>query len=161
MDWVMILRWAHVLGATVLMGTGAGIAFFMVMAQRSKDPALIAHVAGIVVIADTLFTATAAITQPITGVLLAWATGWPVFDGWVFLGILLYVWVGLFWLPVVWIQIRLRDLARDAAKAGQALPPAYHRLFRIWLACGWPAFMAMLALFWVMLAKPDIIWPWS
>lgn len=86
-DPAMLLRLAHILGATVLMGTGAGIAFFMVMAQRSKDPTLIAHVAGIVVLADMLFTATAAIAQPITGVLLAWELGWSLTEPWLITGI--------------------------------------------------------------------------
>lgn len=156
MEWELLLRWAHVLGAMVLLGTGAGIAFFMVVSQRSRDPVLIAHVAGIVVLADTVFTASAAILQPISGVLLARATGWDLTEGWILLSAGLYVFVGVFWLPVVWIQIRLRDLARSAARAEEALPEAYHRLYRIWFLCGFPAFVAMLALVWVMLARPAI-----
>lgn len=155
-DWALALRWAHILGATVLMGTGAGIAFFNVMAQRSRDPALIAHVAGIVVIADMMFTATAAVAQPITGTLLAWELGWSLREPWLVTGIGLYLFVGAFWLPVVWIQIRLRDLARVAARDGTALPAQYHRLYRVWFAFGWPAFMAMLAIFWVMIARPEL-----
>ncbi|WP_424942308.1 DUF2269 family protein [Aliiroseovarius crassostreae] len=155
-EWALFLRWAHVLGAAVLMGTGAGIAFFMVMAQRSRDPALIAHVAGIVVVADMVFTTTAAVLQPITGTLLAWELGWSLREPWLLVGIGLYLFVGVFWLPVVWIQIRLRDLARGAARDGADLPEQYHRLYRIWFAFGWPAFAAMLAIFWVMNARPDL-----
>lgn len=154
MSWEL-LRLAHVLGAMVLMGTGAGIAFFMVMAQRSRDAALIAHVAGIVVIADTVFTATAAALQPVTGWLLAREAGWSLSDGWLTAAIGLYVVVGAFWLPVVWIQIRLRDLAREAAAREGPPPPAYHRLYRIWFLCGFPAFAAMLALIWLMLTRPS------
>lgn len=156
MEWLLILRWVHVLGATVLMGTGAGIAFFMVMAHRSRDPALIAHVAGTVVIADTLFTAAAAIVQPITGVLLALETGWDLTESWILTAIGLYIVVGAFWLPVVWIQIQLRDLARVAAVTNAPLPPRYHCLYRIWFAFGFPAFTAMLAIFWMMIARPEI-----
>lgn len=155
MDWDLALRLAHIMGAVVLMGTGAGIAFFMVMSQRSRDPKLIAHVAGIVVLADMVFTATAAIAQPITGILLALSLGWSLWESWIVVGIGLYLFVGVFWLPVVWIQIRLRDLAQQADQQGTALPDEYHRLYRIWFACGWPAFAAMIALFWVMLARPD------
>ncbi len=151
-----ILLYLHVLGATVLLGTGAGIAFFMVVSHRSKDPALVAHVAGIVVLADTLFTATAAIAQPVTGYLLARTVGWPVFDGWVGLSLLLYIVVGAFWLPVVWIQIRMRNLAIAARDAEEALPDAYFALFRIWFACGFPAFGAVLAIVWLMVTKPAI-----
>ncbi|MEM7752498.1 MAG: DUF2269 domain-containing protein, partial [Pseudomonadota bacterium] len=125
-----ILLYLHVIGATVLLGTGAGIAFFMLMSHRSGDPAPIAHVSGIVVIADMLFTATAAIGQPITGYFLARSAGWPVFEGWVGLSLLLYMVVGAFWLPVVWIQTRMRNLARQARDDGMQLPPRYHRLFR-------------------------------
>lgn len=151
-----LYRFAHVIGACVLLGTGAGIAFFMLMAHRTRNAALIAYVASIVVIADTIFTATAAIAQPVTGLLLAHAVGWPLSEGWIVLSIALYVFVGCFWLPVVWIQIRMRDLAREAAATDAPLPPRYDRLFRIWFAFGFPAFAAMLAIIWLMLARPAI-----
>jgi uncharacterized membrane protein len=151
-----LLRYAHVIGACVLLGTGAGIAFFMVMSNRSQDPALIAHVAGIVVLADTVFTATTAILQPITGYFLAQEVGWPLLDGWIFLSLCLYVIVGVFWLPVVWIQIKMRRLAREAAQAGAALPDAYHQLYRVWFISGFPAFLAVLAIVWLMLTRPEL-----
>jgi uncharacterized membrane protein len=156
---VEILQWLHLIGATVLLGTGAGIAFFMLMAHRTDDPHLIAHVGTTVIVADTVFTATAVIAQPITGVLLARETGWALTEGWIVVSIALYVLTGLFWLPVVWIQIRMRDLARNAAKTATGLPSEYHRLFRIWFACGIPAFLAVLAIFWLMSTRPGIdIW---
>ncbi len=154
-----VLLFLHVIGATVLLGTGAGIAFFMLISNRSDEPALIAHVAGIVVLADTVFTATAALFQPVTGYFLARAAGWPLLEGWVALSLILYVIVGAFWLPVVWIQIRLRDMAREARDKGMPLPPAYRRLYRIWIACGFPAFTAVLAILWLMLMKPASVWP--
>lgn len=156
MEYDLILRWLHVLGACTLLGTGAGIAFFMVMAHRSADPRIIAHTAGVVVLADLLFTTTAVVVQPVTGALLAHALGWSLWEGWILLSLGLYFLTGLFWLPVVWIQIRLRNLARAAATTGAALPATYHRLFRIWFACGFPAFAAVLAIVWLMLARPDI-----
>jgi len=151
-----LLRFLHVIGAAILFGTGLGIAFFMVMAHRTGDAAKIAHVVGTVVVADTVFTATAVVIQPITGVLLAREIGWPLTEGWIVLSIALYVVTGLFWLPVVFIQIRLRDIARDAALSGSSLPEAYRRLYRIWFACGFPAFFAVLGIFWLMLARPAI-----
>ncbi|WP_264212688.1 DUF2269 family protein [Leisingera thetidis] len=159
MDPDLILRWLHVVGACVLLGTGAGIAFFMLMAHRTRDPNLIAHTAGVVVLGDLLFTTAAVIVQPVTGGVLAWRLGWPLSEGWLSLSLLLYVLTGAFWLPVVWIQLRLRDLARAAAEAGKALPERYHRLFAIWFACGIPAFAAVLAIVWLMLARPDLgVW---
>ncbi len=154
MQWLFLLRWLHVIGACVLLGTGAGIAFFMLRAQRTADARIIAHVAGTVVIADWLFTATAVVLQPITGILLARALGWPLSEGWIAVSLLLYLLVGAFWLPVVWIQHRLRDLARTAAAQGGALPPEYHRLYRLWFLSGFPAFAGVLAILWLMIARP-------
>lgn len=156
MDLVLLLRWLHVLGATVLLGTGAGIAFFMLMARRTGRPELIAHVAGTVVVADLVFTATAVIAQPVTGAILAHLTGWRLTEGWIMLSLGLYVLTGLCWLPVVWIQLQLRDLARASAAAGELLPAGFERLYRLWFALGIPAFAAVLAIAWLMLARPAI-----
>lgn len=153
---LQVLLFVHVIGAAVLLGTGAGIAFFMVIAHRSRDPALIAHVAGIVVLADWVFIATAAALQPVTGILLARATGWPLTEGWVALSLGLYAMVGAFWLPVVWMQARMRRLAEAARDAGTPLPRAYHRLYSLWFAFGFPAFAGVLAILWLMLTKPAL-----
>ena len=156
MQWVELLRWAHVIGASLLLGTGLGTAFFMYSTHRTGKPALIAHVAETVVVADWLFTATAVVVQPITGFALALLIGWPVTEGWIVLSLVLYAIAGVFWLPVVWIQIRLRDLARAAAAANEPLPERYQHLFRIWFAFGWPAFIAVLVILWLMTSKPNI-----
>jgi uncharacterized membrane protein len=151
-----LLKYLHIIGATVLLGTGAGIAFFMLLAHLTNNAVVIAGVARIVVVADFLFTASAVVVQPITGWLLAREVGYSLWDGWVLLSIVLYVVTGLFWLPVVWMQARMRDLARAAADQGTALPPAYYRLFRWWFAFGFPAFAAVLAIFWLMITRPEI-----
>lgn len=154
MHWVDLLRWLHVIGATVLLGTGAGIAFFMLMAHRTRDPALIAHTASVVVIADMVFTASAVIVQPITGYLLMRQIGWPMDQGWIVVSLVLYVITGICWLPVVWIQLRMRDLARESLRRGQPLPANYERLYRQWFVLGIPAFISVLAILWLMVAKP-------
>jgi uncharacterized membrane protein len=146
----------HILGATVLFGTGLGIAFFMWQAHRTGDAGAIAATARIVVVADFCFTLPAVIVQPATGVWLALDLGYPILDGWLLVAILLYVFVGACWLPVVWIQMRLRRLAEQAHHAGSALPGAYYRLFRIWFALGWPAFLSVIAIFFLMIAKPAL-----
>ena len=151
-----VLKWLHVIGATVLLGTGAGIAFFMLMAHRTGDVRVIAGVARIVVTADYVFTATAVAAQPVTGVLLARWVGYPLTEGWILASIALYLLTGAFWLPVVWMQSRMRNLAVAADSAGEALPAEYHRLFRLWFAFGFPAFTAVLAIFWLMIARPEI-----
>lgn len=152
----LVLKFLHLLGAVVLIGTGAGIAFFMVMAHFTGHATKIAGVARIVVTADFLFTASAVIVQPITGVLLAREVGYPLTEGWIVLSIILYLLIGVFWLPVVVMQMRMRDLAEAADAAGAPLPRAYHRLFWAWFAFGFPAFGAILGILWLMIARPEI-----
>jgi uncharacterized membrane protein len=156
MDLYVILKIAHVIGACVLFGTGLGIAFFMWMANRTSEPAIIAATARIVVIADTIFTATAAVAQPVTGAALATMAGISLLSPWSASSLALYILVGACWLPVVWIQIRLRDLAAGVRDAGEPLPAQYHRLFRIWFILGWPAFAGVIAIFVLMIAKPPL-----
>ncbi|HZP78739.1 MAG TPA: DUF2269 domain-containing protein [Pseudolabrys sp.] len=150
----LLLKFLHVLGAIVLLGTGAGIAFFMLMAHRSGDAAHIAKTAATVVLADVLFTTTAVVVQPLSGALLAREVGLPLTQGWLLGSIALYLIASAFWLPAVWLQIRMRDLAADAASHGNALPEGYRRLFRLWFVFGFPGFGAVIAILWLMIAKP-------
>ena len=153
MEILTLVRMAHIIGATVLLGTGAGIAFFMVMAHRTRDPKIIAHTASIVVVADWIFTTSAVVVQPLTGMLLAHLIGWSLGEQWIVLSLGLYVLVGVFWLPVVWIQHKLRDLARHSVATQSALPAQYFRLYRIWFFCGFPAFFAVMTIIWLMIAR--------
>ena len=82
--------------------------------------------------------------------------GYALDESWIVLSVLLYLVTGAFWLPVVWMQMRMRDLADAAAREGAPLPEAYHRLFRLWFASGFPAFAAVLGIFWLMMAKPQM-----
>lgn len=151
-----VLKYLHLVGAAVLLGTGSGIAFFMLAAHLGGKPSVIAGVARIVVIADFIFTATAVIAQPITGSLLVLHVGYSFWEGWIVWSMVLYVITGALWLPVVWMQMRLRDLASIASAKGSPLPPEYHRIFWLWFAFGIPAFMAVAAILWLMLAKPQL-----
>jgi uncharacterized membrane protein len=152
----LLLKTAHVIGACVLLGTGSGIAFFMLMAHRSGDVAFIARTARVVVIADAVFTASAVVAQPATGFALMALSGLALSERWLVVAFALYLTAGLFWLPVVWMQARMARLARAAAAAGTELPDAYHRLFRWWFACGFPGFGATIAIVWLMVAKPSL-----
>ncbi len=154
----LLLKYLHVIGASVLLGTGAGIAFFMLLAHRTGDPGVVAGVARIVVIADFVFTATAVVLQPITGLALVWHLGYDLREHWIVLSILLYLVTGAFWLPVVWIQDQMRREARHAVVAAGALPGRYFRLFRIWFAFGLPAFLSILAIVWLMIQRPPDFW---
>jgi uncharacterized membrane protein len=150
----LLLKWLHVIGATALLGTGAGIAFFLWRAHRSGDARQIASVAADVVRADLLFTTTAVVLQPVTGYLMMVRAGWPLGLAWIRGSLLLYVLIGACWLPVVWLQWRMRDLAREAAASGKSLPASYFACYRWWRALGWPAFAGVLAVLRLMLAKP-------
>lgn len=151
-----LLKYAHIIGAVVLLGTGAGIAFFMLLAHRTGNPVVIAAVARMVVIADYLFTASAVVLQPLTGIALAHQTGYALSEGWIALSIMLYLITGAFWLPVVWMQIEMRNMAEAAVAECTPLPDRYHRLLKVWFAFGFPAFAAVLGIFWLMIARPSI-----
>ena len=155
MDLYLALKFLHVAGAAILLGTGLGIAFFLFMADRAGDIEALATTLRHVVVADYVFTATAAILQPITGLALVHFGGFSLSQTWIWASIVLYFLVGACWLPVVVLQSRMRDLAAGALRAGDiSLPPLYHRLMRIWFVLGWPAFLSVLAIFWLMVAKP-------
>jgi uncharacterized membrane protein len=152
----LALKLVHILSATVLFGTGLGTAFSMWRANASADPAVICVVTRNVALADWLFTTPAAILQPLTGFALASAAGFSLRSHWLLFALVLYVFVGACWIPVVWLQLRMRDLARESAAMAQPLGPLYHRYFRIWFALGWPAFLGVLVIFALMVFKPAL-----
>jgi len=155
-DYFTWLKLIHILSATVLFGTGLGTAFFMWRADRSGDLPAIAVTARHVVLADFLFTAPAVVIQPVTGILLALAAGYDFTERWLLAAIALYFLTGACWLPVVRLQLRMRDLAEAARVANQPLPAGYHRAMRLWFALGWPAFASVLAIFALMVFRPSL-----
>jgi uncharacterized membrane protein len=150
----IIVKYLHVLGAIVILGTGTGIAFFMLMAHRSGDPAFIARTAATVVIADMLFTLTAVLLQPVTGGLLMALSATTLAERWLVMSLGLYAVAGLFWIPVIFMQIEMRNLARVALAQRQPLPPRYFALFRRWFGFGIPGFGSVMLILWLMVAKP-------
>jgi uncharacterized membrane protein len=155
MELIFIFKFVHLMGASVLFGTGLGIAFFMFMANRTGHAGVIAITSRFVVVADFIFTATAVVVQPLSGFALASAIGLSPFEeSWIVWSLVLYVLVGLCWLPVVFIQIRMRNLAQDAAVNSEPVPDEYRRLFRIWFWLGWPAFIGVLVIFVLMIWQP-------
>jgi uncharacterized membrane protein len=149
-----IAKTVHILSATVLLGTGLGTAWFMWRADRSGDVAAIAATARHVVLADWMFTMPAVILQPLSGLWLMYIVGYGLAEGWLLWTYALYVLTGACWLPVVWVQIRMRDLAEGARAQGAPLPALYHRYARLWFLLGWPAFIAVVVIVYLMVAKP-------
>src|SRR5205085_2173032 len=147
----LAIKYLHVLGAIVILGTGTGIAFFMLMAHRSRDAAFIAKTATVVVTADFLFTLSSVLLQPVTGGLLMWLSATPITEGWLMTSLALYAFAGLFWVPVIFMQIEMRNLARAAVEADAPLPPRYFTLFGRWFLFGIPGFGAVTAILWLMI----------
>ena len=155
MNEYLVVKWIHVLSSTVLFGTGLGSAYYLYVASRTRDPRVIAAVARYVVIADWVFTTTSAVVQPVTGFYLAHLAGFPLTSLWIVAGTALYLFAGACWIPVVWMQIRMRAMAEEAARSGTELPPRYWQYFRYWTALGIPAFVALVVVFYLMVAKPQ------
>ena len=153
MDYVVV-KWLHILSSTFLFGTGFGSAFYMLFTNISGDVRAIAVVNRYVVIADWLFTATTAVIQPLSGFYLIHLAGFPLTSGWVLWSVALYVFAGACWLPVVWLQIKLRDMAALAVRDNTPLSPKYWRYMRYWVMLGIPAFVAFVVIFYLMVAKP-------
>ena len=153
MDYVT-LKWIHIVSSTLLFGTGLGTAFYLLVVTLTRDVGAIAVVSRFVVIADFLFTAPTAIIQPATGLWMAQMAGMPLSSKWILWSIILYVIAGACWLPVVWIQIRLREEAKLAAERKQATTATYWRFFTAWVLLGIPAFLAFMVIFYLMVAKP-------
>lgn len=151
----ILYKTIHILSATILFGTGLGTAFHMWRADRTGDLRVIATAARQTVLADWLFTTPAVIIQPLTGILLLFEAGYSLDEGWIILSLVLYALTGACWLPVVWLQIRARDLALTALRDGKGLPPLYRRYMRIWFALGWPAFLSVIAIFTLMIIRPE------
>ena len=155
MDYVT-LKWLHVLSSTLLFGFGLGSAFYMFFASRTRDPATIAHVVGKVVVADAIFTTSTIVFQPLSGWRMAHLAGLPLSTPWILWSIGLYLLAGACWLPVVWMQVRMRRMAERAVRDRAPMPEAYDRWLRVWVALGVPAFLALVLVFWLMVAKPSI-----
>jgi uncharacterized membrane protein len=151
-----LVKVIHILSSTLLFGTGLGSAFYKWMADRSGDLPSMAKTNRTVVIADWLFTTPTVIIQPITGLWLVHILGFPLNEPWIIITVMLYVIAGGCWLPVVWLQIRMRDLAVEALTHKSRLDGRYYRYAQIWFWLGIPAFISMVIIYFLMVFKPTI-----
>jgi uncharacterized membrane protein len=149
----LILKWIHILSAILLFGTGLGSAFYKFFTDRSGDIHAIAVTNRLVVFADWLITTPTIIIQPITGLWMVYLLNYPSIPGWIWLSLALYLLAGACWLPVVVLQIRMRDLAHQCLANSHPLGKNYWRMARIWFWLGVPAFIAMVAVVWLMVFK--------
>ena len=153
MEYVLV-KWVHIISSTLLFGTGLGSAFYMFFASRTRDVRVIATVVRYVVIADWVFTTPTVILQPLSGFYLLHLMGLPLTTPWILWSVALFLLAGAAWLPVVWMQIRMRDLALLAASTNSSIPPSYWRYLRLWVCLGVVAFVSLMVVFYLMVAKP-------
>jgi uncharacterized membrane protein len=151
----LFIKVVHIITATILFGTGLGIAFFMFRSRFTGDLREKFYAVRTTVLADCIFIAPAAVLQPLTGAWLIWNGGLRWAEGWLLAAYLLYAIAAACWLPVVWIQIRLKRIVAACLASDLPPPPQFHRLFRIWFLLGWPAFAALVAIFFLMVTKPS------
>ena len=150
----LLLKWVHILSSILLVGTGFGSAFYLFFIHRTQNVQAIAAVSRLVVKADYWFTAPAVIIQPLTGLLMVSMAGYPLTQGWLLWTLVLYALAGACWLPVVWLQIKMAKMAATAQAGSAALPPRYWQYARYWERLGYPAFIAMLGIYALMVFKP-------
>lgn len=154
MDTYLIIKTLHIISSTILFGTGIGIAFFMIRSYFTDNIHEKFHAAHNTVLADYIFTLPAVIVQPATGFWLIYAGGYDWSDSWLFWTFVIYGIAGLCWLPVVWIQIQLKQMVAESVQNQMALPQRYYHLFKIWFVLGWPAFTGLVVVFFLMVVKP-------
>ena len=155
MDWYPIVKTIHIISSTILFGTGIGIAFFMWWANKTGDLPAKIFAARTTVIADLIFTTPAVIVQPISGLILIDLIGYDYLDLWLVITYILYIFAVICWLPVVWIQIRLRNILIESINDKKDLPYEYYKLFKIWFYLGWPALTSFISIFFLMVFKPS------
>ena len=156
MELYLFVKWIHVLSSAVLFGFGAGTAWYLWNAHLTGDPATIARVGRMVVRADWIFTGSSGVVQPVSGIALAHLAGWSLTEPWLVVSYGLYLLAFACWAPVVGLQIKAQRLAQRAADSATALGPDYARAMRLWFVLGWPAFLGLLGIFWLMIAKPAL-----
>jgi uncharacterized membrane protein len=154
MSFYLMIKWMHILSSVLLVGTGFGSAYYMFFVNRSRNISAQAVVSRLVVRADWWFTTPAIIIQPITGILLAQMAGFPLSTPWLAIALALFLFAGICWLPVVWLQIQMEKMANKSLRESRDLPPVYWQYARIWEYLGYPAFIAMATVFYLMVVKP-------
>ncbi len=156
MEIYLLVKWLHIVSSTILFGFGAGTAWYFWNAHLSGDPVLIARVGRMVIKADWIFTGTSGILQPASGMMLAHLAGYSLFEPWLLVSYALYLVAFACWVPVVCLQISATRLAEAASNSGELLGPDYRSTMRMWFALGWPAFLGLMCVFWLMVAKPAL-----
>jgi uncharacterized membrane protein len=151
------LKIVHIITASVLFGTGLGTAIYMLYANMLKNIPIIALATRRVVTADWLFTGISGVLQPITGIAMLYMKGYKLTNAWAIAVFTCYCIAAVCWFIVVYLQIRCRDLAIAALKSNTALPKKYQQYFVAWVILGFPAFLSLILIFYLMANNPFYI----
>lgn len=152
----IVLKYLHILSAILLFGTGLGSAFYKWMADRSGNINHIAITNKNVVLADWIFTTPTVIFQPISGLWMAYIIDLPLTTPWIMYSLILYAIAGFCWLPVVYLQIKMKHLSDSSLQSQTPLPQCYWRYATVWFVLGIPAFVAMVLVVLLMTFKSTI-----
>lgn len=157
----LILKYIHIVSSVLLVGTGFGSAYYLFFANRKAGDGRIsvevqAAVSRLVVKADWWFTTPTVIIQPVTGFAMIYLAGYPLTTPWIVLSLALYLLAGACWLPVVWLQVRMAKIADQMHRQQCSMPALYDTYRRWWEALGYPAFIAMAGVFYLMVSKPQL-----
>lgn len=150
----LLIKYIHIISSTILFGTGLGSAFYLWRANQGGNIEAMRFAAKNVVIADWIFTTPAVIIQPLTGFYLMFLLHYPITSTWIVVSLILYSITGACWIPVVWLQIQMHNILQANNGMYETLPTRYHRYKKIWFVLGWPAFIAVLGIFYLMIFKP-------
>ncbi|GAB3542946.1 DUF2269 family protein [Noviherbaspirillum agri] len=156
MNTYLIVKTLHILSSVLMVGTGFGTAFYLFFANRSNSVETMSVVSRLVCRADWWFTTPAVIFQPLSGLWLAHTAGFSWTAPWLLVSFGLYALAGVCWLPVVWLQLRMARMAAGAAASGQPVPERYWHYAKRWELLGYPAFIAMAVVYFLMVAKPGL-----
>ena len=150
-----VVKWIHIVSATVFFASGLGTAVHMWLTHRGGNVQAIASTAMNVIRIDLAFTAPSLLALPITGAILVGTTGFSPGAPWLVASYILYAITLACWTLATRLRIRVRDIAAAAAGKGKALPDRYYLYMRWWFQLSWPAFIAFLAVFYLMVAQPQ------
>lgn len=148
------LKFIHVISSTILFGTGIGTACTMFYGHNTKNTQVIAATTRYVVLADWIFTASSGFIQPVTGFWMVYLAGYSWTSLWVLGSIIGYLIAAFCWFPVVYLQLKMRELADQANRSKTSLPRTYYQYFTYWFCLGWPAFISLVVVFYLMTNKP-------
>ena len=148
------LKFIHVISSTILFGTGIGTASVMLYGHYTRDVRNMAMINRYVVFADWIFTAPSALVQMVTGLAMVYLAGYSFKLFWIWGSIAGYVIAAVCWFPVVYLQIKMRDFAVQSELLNTELPQSYFRYFKYWFCLGWPAFISLVGVFYLMTNKP-------